>query len=143
MEKNNGYDLQKDQINTLDTRAQTTIFRPRIGYCGLKKHLKRLSLADSARCECDSEEQILSTSFRPAHTWRQYTNTLARRHRSGHRTLVASCQTAMDSGPLSCHQPEDLAQSSLRTQKYTAQSFAYTILPFGTPSLLNVSPLHT
>ena len=55
--KHNGYDPQKDQINTLDRRTQTTIFRLCTGHCGLGKHLKRLSLADSARCECGSEKQ--------------------------------------------------------------------------------------
>ena len=56
--KNNGYDPQKDQINTLDRRTQTTIFRLRTGHFGLRKHLKRLvGLADSAHCECGSEEQ--------------------------------------------------------------------------------------
>ena len=54
---NNGYDPQKDQINTLDRRTQTTIFRLRTGHCGLRKHLKRLGLAYSAHCECGSEEQ--------------------------------------------------------------------------------------
>ena len=29
----------------------------RTGHCGLRKHLKRLGLADSAHCECGSEEQ--------------------------------------------------------------------------------------
>ena len=52
-----GYDPQKDQINTLDRRTQTTIFRLRTGHCGLRKHLKRLGLAHSAHCECGSEEQ--------------------------------------------------------------------------------------
>ena len=55
--RNNGYDPQKDQINTLDRRTQTTIFSLRTGHCGLRKHLKRLGLADSAHCECGSEEQ--------------------------------------------------------------------------------------
>ena len=55
--KNNGYDPQKDQINTLDRRTQTTIFHLRTGHCGLRKHLKRLGLADSAHCECGFEEQ--------------------------------------------------------------------------------------
>ena len=55
--KNNGYDPQKDQINTLDRRTQTTIFRLRTGHCGLRKHLKRLGLADSAHCECGSMER--------------------------------------------------------------------------------------
>ena len=40
----------------------------RTGRRGLRTHLKRLGLADSARCECGSEEQT------PEHTWRQYTN---------------------------------------------------------------------
>ena len=40
--KNKGYDPQKYQINTLDRRTQTTIFRLRTGQCGLRKHLKRL-----------------------------------------------------------------------------------------------------
>ena len=55
--RNNGYDPQKDQINTFDRRTQTTIFRLRTGHCGLRKHLKRLGLAHSAHCECGSEEQ--------------------------------------------------------------------------------------
>ena len=57
LKKPNGYDPQKDHINTLDRRNQTTIFRLRTGHCGLRKHLKRLGLADSAHCECGSEEQ--------------------------------------------------------------------------------------
>ena len=55
--KTNGYDPKKDQINTLDRRTQTTIFRLRTGHYGLRKHLKILGLADSAHYECGSEEQ--------------------------------------------------------------------------------------
>ena len=55
--KNDGYDPQKDLIDTLDRRTQTSIIRLRTGHYGLRKHLKRLGLADSARCECGSEEQ--------------------------------------------------------------------------------------
>ena len=55
--KNNGYDPQKDQINTLDRRTQATIFHLRTSHCGLRNHLKRLGLADSAHSECGSEEQ--------------------------------------------------------------------------------------
>ena len=55
--QNNGYDPQKDQVNSLDRRTQTTIFCLRTGHCGLRKHLKKLGLADSAHCECGSEEQ--------------------------------------------------------------------------------------
>ena len=56
-EKNGGYNPQEDQLHMLDRRAQTTIFRLRTGHCGLKKHLKRLGLSDTAHCECGSEEQ--------------------------------------------------------------------------------------
>ena len=55
--KNNGYDPQKDQINTFDRRTPATIFRLHTGHCVLRKHLKRLGLADSANCECGSDEQ--------------------------------------------------------------------------------------
>ena len=43
--------------NTLDRRTQTTVFQLRTGHCGLRKHRKRLGLADSAHFECGSEEQ--------------------------------------------------------------------------------------
>ena len=55
--KKHEYDPQKDQINTLDRRTQTTIFCLHTGHCGLTKHLKRLGLADSAHCEYGFEEQ--------------------------------------------------------------------------------------
>ena len=56
-QKNEGYDPQKDQLNLLDRRSQTTIFRLRTGHCGLNKHLKRLGVRDTAHCDCGSEEQ--------------------------------------------------------------------------------------
>ena len=81
---------RKTRLTPLDRRTQTTIFRLRTGHCGLRKHLKRLGLVDSAHCECGSEEQtsehILQTcphletlrqQFRPEDTevgtklWRQ------------------------------------------------------------------------
>ena len=71
------YDPQKHQINTLDRRTQTTIFRLHIGHCGLRKHLKRLGLADSAHAALRSK--LLSTFFRPAHTWRQYANSFGQK----------------------------------------------------------------
>ena len=55
--KNNGCDPQKDQISTMNRRIQSSTFRLRTGHCALRKHLKRLGLADSAHCECGSEEQ--------------------------------------------------------------------------------------
>ena len=42
---------------------------------------------------------------------------LARRHWSEHQALGASCRTTADGGLPSSHPPEDLAQSSHRTQK--------------------------
>ena len=78
--KYNGYDPQKSQINALDRRTQTTIFCVSVSHCGLRKHLKRLCLTDSAHCECGSEEKLLSTFFKLAHTWRQYGQVLARRY---------------------------------------------------------------
>ena len=61
--KNNGFDPQKDQINTLDRRTQTTIFHLCTGHCGLRNHLKRLGLTDSAHCRCEQTlEHILQTS---------------------------------------------------------------------------------
>ena len=72
---------QKNQIYSLDRRTQTTIFRLQTGHCGLRKHLKRLGLADSDRCECGSERQtpehilepcqhmeIVRQQFWPEHT---------------------------------------------------------------------------
>jgi ribonuclease HI len=56
-DRNKGYKPQEDPINELDRRSQTTIFRLRTGHCGLRKHLKRLGLADDAHCECGSDEQ--------------------------------------------------------------------------------------
>ena len=58
-----GYDPQKDQINTLDGRTQKTIFRLRIGQCGLRKHLDREGLFESAHFECEEQtpEHILQT----------------------------------------------------------------------------------
>ena len=54
---NNGYSPQHDPINKLEKREQTTIFRLRTGHCGLKKHMKRMGLAENAHCECGSDEQ--------------------------------------------------------------------------------------
>ncbi len=41
----------------LDRKSQTAIFRLRTGHCGLRKHLKRMGLEDTAKCECGAEEQ--------------------------------------------------------------------------------------
>ena len=60
--KNNEYDQQKNQINTLD-RTQTIIFCRRTGHCRLRlTYFKKLVLTDPAHCECVSLEHI------PEHT---------------------------------------------------------------------------
>ena len=66
--------------------------------------------------------KLLSTFFRPSHTWRQYADSFARRHWSGHQALGASCRTTADSGLPSSHRPEDLARSSHRMQKTKMKS---------------------
>ena len=59
--RNSGYSPQHDHINKLERREQTTIFRLRTGHCGLKKHMKKMGLAETAHCECGADEQT------PAH----------------------------------------------------------------------------
>ena len=48
---------RKTRLTPLTGEPTTSIFRLRTGHRGLRKHLKRLSLADSAHCEYGSEEQ--------------------------------------------------------------------------------------
>ena len=59
--------------------------------------------------------KLLSTFFRPAHTWRQYTNSF------GQKTLKWAPNSGGKllnySGLSSSHQPEDFTRSSHRTQK--------------------------
>ena len=57
--RNNGYDPQKDQTIALYRRTQTTIFRLHTGHCGLRKHLKRLGLADLCPCACGFDKQTV------------------------------------------------------------------------------------
>ena len=114
----NGYGPQKDLINTLDRRTQTTIFRLSTGHCGHRKHLRRLCLADWAYCECGSEERttehILQTCphLETVHQqfWPEDTEV-------GTKLWGTSCQTTADGGLPSSHRPEDLARSSHRPQK--------------------------
>ena len=122
--RNHGYDPQKDQINTLDRRTQTTIFRLRTGHCGLRKHLKRLDLADSAHCDLWLWRANPWAHSSDLPTPGDSTPTvLARRHWSGHQALGASSRTTADGGLPSSHQPEDLARSSHQTQKKNHTSF--------------------
>ena len=116
--RNNGYEPQNDQTNTLHKRTQTTIFCLGTGHWGLGKHLKRLGLADSAHCGCGSDEQTSLAHSSDLPTPGDSTPTvLARRLCSGHQALGESCQTPADSGLPSSHLSEDLARSSHLTQK--------------------------
>jgi ribonuclease HI len=55
--KNGGYLPSDDSLHTLNRHSQTKIFRLRTGHCGLQKHMKRMGLAETARCQCGEEEQ--------------------------------------------------------------------------------------
>ena len=95
------------EINTLDRRTQTTTFRLRTRHCGLRKHLKRSGLNDSAQCECGSEAQtpehihqtcpLLETTRQQS--WPEDTEEGTK--------LRASCRTTADGRLSSRHQPED------------------------------------
>ena len=53
------YNPTADPINNLQRSDQTTIFRLRTGHCGLKSHLKRIGVANSAQCDCRAAEQTV------------------------------------------------------------------------------------
>ena len=101
-----GYDPQKYHINTLDRRTQTTIFRLGTGHCGLRKHLKRLGLADSAHCECGSEEQT------PEHILQTCPHLETVHQQFGPEDTEVGTKLWGQAAELtSSHRPEDLARS--------------------------------
>ena len=55
--QNGGYIPSQDSIYKLDRKSQVAIYRLRTGHCGLRKHLKRLGIRETASCECGNEEQ--------------------------------------------------------------------------------------
>ena len=55
--RNGNYDPSHDCIKQLNRHGQTIIFRLRTGHCGLRKHMKKMSLVETAECQCGSEEQ--------------------------------------------------------------------------------------
>lgn len=57
---NDGYQAHQDPIQTLERRHQTTIFRLRTGHCGLRAHLKRIGVANTALCQCEQADQTPS-----------------------------------------------------------------------------------
>ena len=56
-EKNDNYQPNQDAIHNLGRAEQTTIFRLRTGHCGLKAHLKRIGVAETALCDCGQADQ--------------------------------------------------------------------------------------
>ena len=54
-----GYIPAHDAINKLDRKGQTTIFRLRTGHCGLRKHMAKMGLAETANCPCGYTQQTV------------------------------------------------------------------------------------
>ena len=115
--KNSGHDLHKDQINALDRRTQNTIFHLHTGQCGLRIHPKRLGLSDSAHCKYGSEEQLLSTHYKPAPTQRPYTKNFGQKTPNWTPNSRGNLKTTEDSRLPRSHRCEDIAWSSHRTWK--------------------------
>ena len=55
--ENGGYQAHLDPIWRLEPAQQNTIFRLRIGHCGLSAHLKRIGISDTSLCECGQDDQ--------------------------------------------------------------------------------------
>ena len=53
------YNPSTDPVNRLARHEQTTIFRLRTGHCGLRAHLMRIGIMDSALCDCKEAEQTV------------------------------------------------------------------------------------
>ena len=53
------YIPERDDLHRLDRRSQTSIFRLRTGHCGLRKHMAKMGLADSAACPCGATQQTV------------------------------------------------------------------------------------
>ena len=56
-----GYNNRQDSLRFLNRSEATTIYCPRTGHCGLRAHLWRLRLTDTALCPCAQADQT------PAH----------------------------------------------------------------------------
>ena len=56
-----GYDYQRDALHSLGRSDASAIYRLRTGHCGLRAHLWRLHLVDTALCPCAQADQT------PAH----------------------------------------------------------------------------
>ena len=53
--ENGGYQAHLHPIWRLEPAQQNTIFRLRIGHCGLSAHLKRIGISDTSLCECGQD----------------------------------------------------------------------------------------
>ena len=65
------YNPSTDPINRLARHEQTTIFRLRTGHCGLRAHLKRIGIMDSALCDCKEAEQTVHHILQNCPIWRK------------------------------------------------------------------------
>ena len=65
------YNPSIDPINHLARHEQTTIFRLRTGHCGLRAHLKRIGIMDSALCNCKEAEQTVHHILQDCPVWRK------------------------------------------------------------------------
>ena len=54
---NGGYNTQQDTLRLLSRHEQTLIFRLRTGHCGLRSHMKKVGIENSALCPCGLEAQ--------------------------------------------------------------------------------------
>ncbi|XP_070195246.1 uncharacterized protein [Littorina saxatilis] len=71
--QNDGYRADQDPIRKLERNQQTLIFCLRTGDCGLRAHLKRIGITDTALCECGQADQTPSHMLQdcPSHEARR------------------------------------------------------------------------
>ena len=65
------YNPSTDPINCLARHEQTAIFRLRTGHCGLRAHLKRIGIMDSALCDCKEAKQTVHHILQDCPIWRK------------------------------------------------------------------------
>ena len=52
-----GYNPKNDPLTLLNRRESTVIYRLRTGHCGLRAHLNKLKVVNTAQCQCGGAEQ--------------------------------------------------------------------------------------
>ena len=104
---NGDYNPSTDPINCLARHEQITIFRLRTGHCGLRAHLKRIGIMDSALCDCKEAEQTVHHILQDCTVWRKQRNQLWPQDES---TTNKLWRTAKDL----CHTTQFLATCGLR-----------------------------